>query len=96
MTSLLVPSGSAAASLAATGSDIAPWLIGAGVVIVLGALALILSQVVRSRRGVTPPPNAPAGPAAAGPAAAGSETDGPAAPDAGDQGTDPISPEDVR
>jgi hypothetical protein len=91
MTSAHAASGLAASTLAATGSDIAPWLIGAGIVIVLGALAFIIGQVMRSRGGATPPMDA-----AAGPAAAAAESDELSSPPAGEQGTDPISPDDPR
>jgi uncharacterized membrane protein len=71
------------AALADTGSDVAPWLIGAGVVIVLGAVALIVGRVVRSRRTVAAvdPTSAAARQAADAADAAGVEKAGGAAGD---------------
>jgi hypothetical protein len=88
-----------AAALAATGSDLAPWLIGAGIVIVLGAAALIIGQVVRSRRAGAAQADAAASLAdAASGAATGSGTGAGDDKDAGaaGSGTDPISPDDPR
>jgi LPXTG-motif cell wall-anchored protein len=78
------------AALAETGSDVAPWLIGAGVVIVLGAIALIAGRIVRSRRAV-----APVDPTSAAAAEASDAAD---AADAGSTGgaRGPISPDDPR
>ncbi|MGN6206600.1 LPXTG cell wall anchor domain-containing protein [Humibacter sp.] len=36
--------------LAATGSNVTPWLIVAGIIVLLGVIALIIAGVVRSRR----------------------------------------------
>ncbi len=36
--------------LAATGSNVTPWLIVAGIIVLLGVIALIVAGVVRSRR----------------------------------------------
>ncbi|GAB3801711.1 hypothetical protein GCM10028798_17870 [Humibacter antri] len=36
--------------LAATGSDVTPWLIVAGIIVLLGVIALIIAGIVRSRR----------------------------------------------
>ncbi|WP_460580799.1 LPXTG cell wall anchor domain-containing protein [Humibacter ginsengisoli] len=36
--------------LAATGSDVTPWLIVAGIIVLLGVIALIIAGAVRSRR----------------------------------------------
>jgi LPXTG-motif cell wall-anchored protein len=36
--------------LAATGSDVTPWLIIAGIVVLLGVIALVVAGVIRSRR----------------------------------------------
>lgn len=36
--------------LAATGSDVTPWLLVAGIIVLLGVIALVIAGVVRSRR----------------------------------------------
>ncbi|WP_243064909.1 LPXTG cell wall anchor domain-containing protein [Humibacter sp. RRB41] len=36
--------------LAATGSNVTPWLIVAGIIVLLGVIALVIAGVVRSRR----------------------------------------------
>jgi LPXTG-motif cell wall-anchored protein len=40
----------AAAALAETGSNVAPWLVIAGLIVLLGVIALVIAGVVRSRR----------------------------------------------
>nr|WP_240978352.1 LPXTG cell wall anchor domain-containing protein [Planctomonas sp. JC2975] len=37
-------------ALAATGSDVTPWLIVAGIIVLLGVIALVVAGIVRSRR----------------------------------------------
>lgn len=76
----------AAPLLAETGSNVLPWLIGAGVIIVLGAIALAIGQVVRSRRAVVvarddaEPAEGQTGGAAAGDGEADAGPDGEAGP----------------
>ena len=41
------------ADLAATGSDVTPWLIVAGIIVLLGVIALVVAGVIRSRRAVS-------------------------------------------
>ncbi|MHA7984160.1 LPXTG cell wall anchor domain-containing protein [Rathayibacter sp. CAU 1779] len=36
--------------LAATGSDVTPWLIVAGIIVLLGVIALVVAGIIRSRR----------------------------------------------
>jgi len=85
-----------AAALAATGSDVAPWLIGAGIVIVLGAIALIVGQVVRSRRAAAAQADAAAALAEAASPGAAAPGQTPPSEGSGASGTDPISPDEPR
>lgn len=56
-------------SLAATGSSVTPWLIVAGVVVLLGVIALVIAGIVRSRRAERQVQDAAEPDAGAGPSA---------------------------
>jgi LPXTG-motif cell wall-anchored protein len=56
-------------SLAATGSSVTPWLIVAGVVVLLGVIALVVAGIVRSRRAERQVQDAAEPDAGAGPSA---------------------------
>jgi len=80
-------------TLADTGSNILPWLIIAGVIVVLGIVALVVSSVVRGRRAAGRVEDAAAAEAVAGSTTGAPET--PVEPDtSGEAG--PISPDDPR